>query len=181
MDDFVQCWSNPRIEYFKIWHWNTSCWWRRHKIIHWINHLHFFDPLHCFCRKLWASTYLGLEPYLPASKGCWRREFVKVKIRNLQSLLVCPIILWRVSSTEDDWIFGWRSRLASLHLVFAFHSFPLDEWSGSSIDELHWFNSWGYGADDDASGFTKTFPDTPCCVPNAWRPFSAARHFKRTA
>ena len=25
----------------------------------------------------------------------------------------CSIILWKVSSTEDDWIFGWRSRLAS--------------------------------------------------------------------
>ena len=35
MDDFVQCWSNPHIKYFKIWHWNTSCWWRRFKIIHW--------------------------------------------------------------------------------------------------------------------------------------------------
>ena len=40
-----------------------------------------------------------------------------MKIRNLQSLLVCPIILWRVSSTEDDWIFGWRSRLASQILI----------------------------------------------------------------
>ena len=36
-----------------------------------------------------------------------------MKIRNLQSLLVCPIILWRVSSTEEDWILGWRSGLAS--------------------------------------------------------------------
>ena len=40
-----------------------------------------------------------------------------MKIRNLQSLLVCSIILWRVSSTEDDWIFRWRSGLASLILV----------------------------------------------------------------
>ena len=44
-------------------------------------------------------------------------DLVKVKIRNLQSLLVCPIILWRVSSTENDWIFGWRSRLASQILI----------------------------------------------------------------
>ena len=27
-DDFVQCWSNPRIEYFEIGHLNISCWWR---------------------------------------------------------------------------------------------------------------------------------------------------------
>ena len=93
--------------------WNTTSRWRRSQFIHWINQLHFLDPLHRFRRKLWTSTYLGLEPYLPASKGCWCRELVKVEIRNLQSLLVCPIILWRVSSTEDDWIFGWRSRLSS--------------------------------------------------------------------
>ena len=66
------------------------------------NHLHFFDPLHRFRRKLRKSTHLNLEPYLPASKGCWRRELIKMKIRNLQSLLVCSIILRIVSSTEDD-------------------------------------------------------------------------------
>ena len=33
---------------------------------------------------------------------CWRGEFFKMKIRNLQSLLVCTIIFERVSSTEDD-------------------------------------------------------------------------------
>ena len=117
MDDFVQCWSNSRIKYFKIRHWNTTNRWRRSQFIHWINQLHFFDPLHSFRRKLWTNTYLGLEPYLPASQGCWRRELVKMKIRNLQSLLVCTIILWRVSSTEDNWIFGWRSRLASQILI----------------------------------------------------------------
>ena len=41
-----------------------------------------------------------------------------MKIRNLQSLLVCPIILWRISSTEDDWIFGWWPRLASRILTW---------------------------------------------------------------
>ena len=51
--------------------------------------------IHCIAPvgKIRANTYLGLEPYLPASKGCWRRELVEMKIRNLQSLLVCPIIL----------------------------------------------------------------------------------------
>ena len=43
--------------------------------------------------QLRTRTYLGLEPYLPASKRRWCREFVEMKIRNLQSLLVCPIIL----------------------------------------------------------------------------------------
>ena len=72
--------------------------------------------MHSFRRKLWTSTNLGLEPYLPASKGCWRGELVKMKIWDLQSLLICTIILWRVFSTEDDRNFGWRSRLASLIL-----------------------------------------------------------------
>ena len=51
--------------------------------------------IHCIASvgKLRTSTYLGLEPYHPASKRRWCRELVKVKIQNLQSLLVCPIIL----------------------------------------------------------------------------------------
>ena len=44
MDDFVQCWSNPRIKYFKIRHWNTPSKWRRSQFIHWFNHFHFFHP-----------------------------------------------------------------------------------------------------------------------------------------
>ena len=55
------------------------------------------------------------------------RELVKMKIRNLQSLLVCSIILWRVSSTEDDWIFGWRSALAS-QILISFWSITLLRW-----------------------------------------------------
>ena len=101
------------IEYFKIWCSNSSNRTRRFEIIHWFNHLHFFDPMQSFRRKLRTSTYLSLGSYLPTSERCWRGEFVKMKIRNLQSLLVCPIIIKRVSSTEADWIFGWRSRLAS--------------------------------------------------------------------
>ena len=59
--------------------------------------------IHCIasvgnCEHVHTSVF---EPYLPASKGCWCRELVKMKIRNLQSL-VCPIILGIVSSTKDD-------------------------------------------------------------------------------
>ena len=46
--------------------------------------IHFFDPLHRLRRKLRTSTYLGLESHLPASKRCWCREFVEMKIQNLQ-------------------------------------------------------------------------------------------------
>ena len=41
-----------------------------------------------------------------------------MKIWMLQSLLVCPIILSRVSLTMDDWIYGWRPGLASLILTW---------------------------------------------------------------
>ena len=135
MDDFLQRWSNPRIEYFKIRHWNTTSRWGRSQFIHWINQIHLLDPLHRFRRKLWTSTYLGLEPYLLASKGCWRRELVKMEIRNLQSLLVCSIILWSVSSlkmTESladgpDWhllILFWSSTfLRCRHVNWFFNSF----------------------------------------------------------
>ena len=117
MDDLVQGWSNPRIEYFTIWHLNSTCWRRKHQIIHWINHFHFFDPMHGFRRKLWTSTYLSLDSHIPTSKRGWWKELVEMNIRNLQPLLVCTIILWRVSLTKDDWIFGWRSGLASQILI----------------------------------------------------------------
>ena len=82
-------------------------------IIHWINHLQFFDPQQSFRGKLWTSTYLSFESHLPTSKCCWCRELVKMKIRNLQSLLVCHIILWKSSLVRVEWISGWRSWLAS--------------------------------------------------------------------
>ena len=44
-----------------------------------------------------------------------------------------------------------------------FSFFPAgDEWIGSDIWELHGFNSCGKGAEEDAAGFAKTFPDIPC-------------------
>ena len=47
MEDSVQCWSHLRIEYFKIWHSNSSYRWRRLWIIHWINQLHLFALVFC--------------------------------------------------------------------------------------------------------------------------------------
>ena len=109
----MQCWSNFRVEYLKIWCLSSSDRTRSFKIIHWFNHLHFFDPQHSFHRKLWTSTYPSLESYLPTSECCWVREFVKMKIRNLQSLLVCSFILWTSPLTRVEWISSWRSWLAS--------------------------------------------------------------------
>ena len=97
----------------KIWSMSSFDRTRRFQIIHWFNQLHFFDPLHRFRRKLWTSTHLAFESFLPTSKCCWRGELVEMKFRNLQSLLVCSIILWRSSLTKKEWISGWRWWLAS--------------------------------------------------------------------
>ena len=174
MDDFVQGWSNPRIKYSKIRHWNTTSRWRRSSFIHWINQLHFFDPLHRFRQKLWTSTYLGLEPYLPASEGCWCRELVKMEIRNLQSLLGLPhnslksLLHWR-------WLNLWltvQTGISDLDFVLVFSLFSaVDMWSGSSMVVSHGFNYW-------ACGFAKNVSRYTMCIANAWRPFFAARRYE---
>ena len=111
---------------------------------------------------LWASTYLSLETYLPTSESCWREEFVKIRIRNLQSLLVCPIILWKSSLTGDLWISGWRSWLASLiqswclafphHMWWCVFWYIRDPWIGLLRIKCWRRRRW----------ICKTFPGTPC-------------------
>ena len=182
IDDIVQCWNNPRIKYFKIRPFeiprvddedlNSST-----------ESTNSTSLIHCIASVgNWrTSTYLGLEPYLPANKGCWCRELVKMEIRNLQSLLVCPIILWRVSSTEDDWIFGWRSRLAS-QISILFWSFTFLRWRRTKrllncrtplIQFLRVRNWWR------CMWICKNVSRYTMCIPNAWRPFFAARRYER--
>ena len=165
----------------KIRHWNTANRWRRsQKNIHWINQLHFFDPMYSFRRKLRTSTYLSLESYLPASKGCWVSEFVEMKIWDLQSLVVCPLILCRISLTGDDWIFGWRSGLASLIFNWCLIlTLPRRWWvnlfwqMGTPWIQVLRIRSWrrSLWICKNVSRYTK-------CVPNAWRSFSAARRYE---
>ena len=125
MDGFVQCWSNPRIESSKFGIWIPLIDDEDIKSSTESTISSFLIHSIASVRKLWASTNLSLDSYLPTSKRWWCGEFVKVKICNLQSLLVCPIILWRSSPTKVEWISGWRSWLASrdpkLYLVFGFH------------------------------------------------------------
>ena len=77
-----------------------------------------------FRKKLWTSTYLGLESHLPTSERGWCWEFVKMRIWNLQSLLVGLKILWKSSLTGNEKISGWRSQtgISDPELVFGFHS-----------------------------------------------------------
>ena len=118
-----------------------------------------------------------------SSKQTWLAwEFVEMKFQNLQSLLlVFSINLWRVSSTEDNRIFGWRYRLASqipiLFLPFTFlHCGRIDRllhWRLPLIQFLRikswWRCMW---ICTNVSRYTM-------CVPNAWRNFFAARRYER--
>ena len=110
-------------------------------------------------------------------------EFVKLRISNLQSLLACPMILWKCSLTGDDWIFGWLSGLASLILILflsltLFHCGWVKQlfcfgtpWIQFLRIRSWWRCMWIY----------KNVSRNAMRVPNAWRPFSAARHSYRTA
>ena len=187
MDDSVQWWSNPRIEYFKIWHSNSSDRWRRLQIIHWINHLHFFDPMHTFPREI-ANKYIPRSWALSSSeqkllewRSCqnWRSEicsrcwFLHNSLKNPPSLGRTGIPAvgpdWHLWSWTGVWLQhitcgdvcsdtqetrGYNSCGESLadgpswHLKFQICSglslfSTVDEWSGSSIGEFHWPNSWG--------------------------------------
>ena len=136
-----------------------------------------------FRRKLWTRTYLSLESYLPTSKRCWRGEFVEMKIWDLQSLLVCSIITWRISLTRDEWTFGWQSGLASLILNWCFIFILLRLW---------WVN-WFWFLRTPRIQFLrircwrrrrwicKNVSRYTMCVPNAWRSNFPARHSERTA
>ena len=103
-----------------------------------------------------------------------------MKLRNLQSLLVCPIILWRVSSTEDDWIFGWRSRLASqISILFWSFTFLRCRRMKRLLDctpliQFLRIRSWWR-----CMWICKNFSRHTMCVPNTWRPFLAARRYER--
>ena len=79
-----------------------------------------------------------------------------MRIWNLQSLLICPIILWRVSSTKNDCIFDWLSRLTSQILILFL--------------PLYFSRSWRR-----CRWICKNVSRYTMCVPNAWRPFFAAR------
>ena len=104
-------------------------------------------------------------------KGICRNE-------DLKSAVV--VGLHQLGMTElladgPDWhLWSWTCVCFSLFST-------VDEWIGSSLPELHGFNSCGWGAEEDATGFAKNVSRYTMCVPNAWRPIFAARHSYRTA
>ena len=66
-------------------------------------------------------------------------------------------------------------RLARLCLVFGVHPITCGDVSSDTL-EIHGLIPPGLGAEEDAVGSAKTFPDLPCVSPNAWRPIFAAPH-----
>ena len=131
VDESVQCWSNFRVEYFKIWCLNSS---KRTRFF-FLKKKSSTDStistslIHskAFRQKLWANTHHSLESYLPTNECCWSGEFVTMRIRNLQSLVVCPGILWESSLTRKGRMNFWLTVLTGISdprlcLVFGVHS-----------------------------------------------------------
>ena len=121
-----------------------------------MNQFHLFDPQHSFRKKLWTSTYLSFESYLPTNECCccgefvkWRDEtcFVRLLHNSLKSLLH-----WRC---QNFWL-TVQIGIADLDLVF------VSLFSTGWVKRLR--NSVGSIPADKvlATGFAKTFPDIPC-------------------
>ena len=54
----------------------------------------------------------------------------------------------------------------------------VDIWSGSSMVFSHGFNSWGWGAVEEAGEICKKVFRYTRCIPNVWQPFFAARRYE---
>ena len=102
-----------------------------------------------------------------------------MRIWNLQSLLVCSIILWKISLTRDDWISGWRSWLASLILnwclVFTHHMW----WSVFWYIRSPWIQFLRIWCWRRRCWICKNVSRYTMCVPNTWRPIAAAGQIPR--
>ena len=84
-------------------------------------------PLHCFRGKLWTNTYLGLEPYLPASKSCWYRKLVKCVDQKSAVVVGLPhnslknLLDWRWLNL----LLAVQTGISDLDFVLVFHFSPL--------------------------------------------------------
>ena len=75
-----------------------------------------------------SNVVSNVEPWNRFTSSMSMRE-----IQNLQSSLVCSIILQRVSLTGDDRPFGWLSRLSSLILNWSSILILLRRWPSESV------------------------------------------------
>ena len=126
-----------------------------------------------------VHTSVLIESCLPKSECCWCGEFVKMRIRNLQSLLVCPIIIWESSLTWVEWMSGWRSWLASRIqiwcLAFTHHMWWCVFWRiRDPRIRLLRIRCWRR-----RPWICKNVSRCTMRVPNVWRLIVAARHSPR--
>ena len=142
MDASVQCWSNLRIKYFKFW--NYSCKWRGYLIIHWINHLHFLEAMQVSvetCEQLHTSL-LNLIFHQANVAGEGNLSICRYILQSLFTFTIFfeespPLKITEFLAHCSDW--HLRSWFCSGLWLFT----TVDEWSGSSVLELHGFNSCG--------------------------------------
>ena len=88
---------------------------------------------------------------------------------------------WR-SEIWDDWIFGWRSGLASLILNWCLILILLRMWWRVFWHiRTPWIQLLRIRCWRRRFWICKNVSRYSMCVPNAWRPIFAARHSKRTA
>ena len=146
-------------DWFFFWSENSSYRWRRLQIIDGVNHLHFFDLLHSF-----RGAHHDLEYFLPTSKRGRCGELVKMK-RESPSLKM-----------TESWFDGriWHLRSCGLSFLSTCGRMErLLSWRIPLTQFLRircwWRHIW----------ICKNVSRCTMCVPNAWRPFSAARRNER--
>ena len=163
MDDFVQCWSNSRVEDLKVWTWKSFYRTQKFQIIHWFNHLHFFDPQHSFPYEI-VSKYIPQFGVLSSNKqmflvyGICQSEFSRsaVFVGLLHnSLKILP---------HKGWLSFWLRVLTGISNAWTGVWLSLITCGDVFCDtiEPQGLDSCGWGAEEDAVGFAKTFPDIPC-------------------
>ena len=89
-------------------------WLRRHKIVHWFGHLHFFDPQHCDCKISFVGAYFSLEIGLPTLELWWVWEVIEKRVRDLIPRIFHHTILRISSCTRSNT--SWQSEELALHI-----------------------------------------------------------------
>ena len=111
-------------------------------IVHRIDHLHFFDPTHCFRRVTRTGTYFCFEARLPTPECRSRKEFFEMHLRDLILRLFNRRILWissfcnrgRIQSRNISGISRcWNCKALSVLICF------INSRSGSPCAEKHRF------------------------------------------
>ena len=141
-------------------------WLRRHKIVHWFGHLHFFDPQHCDCRISWVGAYFSLEIGLPTLELWWVWEVIEMRVRDLIPRIFHHTILRISSCTRSNT--SWQSEELALHIPailsqsFSFSAILPVSFGFSLQEDDAKFFEFSKNAEDGsprASGPSKTCPD----------------------